>query len=225
MNYNISIILRWVHSHDKSDGNNYVDLAAKAASEIVTFTEINPNNMLSLKTMKNMISYKALMYDEENWENYKNTTKWSSHLKRWNIKLNKKFKYELKFFDYREQNIRILLYSNHLKLKKFCFHHKMYNIKDPRCTECSMNTEESLQHYLCECPRYQSQRELRDDQISKMYNIFNAEQSEDRFKIHWSRICMKGMLFPSFEMNMEDRIKIIRSTINYVITTNRFKDL
>ncbi len=224
-NKNTLIELRWVEAHKNCDGNNYVDVLAKIASEIATYLDMNANNFVAFRTIKRMIRYNALIYDEEIWNKYILNTTWSTHLNRWNIAPNIKFKKELKYFNQKEQNIRMLLYSNHLELNQFLHSKNMHQIASPYCDQCTNNKYESLRHYFIECTSYKNQRLSRNKQISIAYNEHNNNQKEEKYKIKFDENKLKMMIFPSFKIKMNVRIKIITASINYIIKTKRFPNL
>ena len=76
---------------------------------------------MSPDTIKSKIKHKAQQIDEEQWNVYKYTKKdkWSMHYYSWNIRHDKRYGEEILNLTRHENEIRMLLYTNHLPLNQF----------------------------------------------------------------------------------------------------------
>ena len=138
--------------------------------------------------------------------------------------MNKGYKTELLHFNYREQNIKMLLYSNHLQLNEFCVSKKLNQIHSKICNNCSLYRVESIYHYLLKCPLYSEIRTIRDNTIKQIYTEYNKDK-ENKLKINYNKNNIKQMIFPPWNLETMQRIRIIKSTIYFIIKSKRFEQL
>ena len=126
------IKINWVQSHANGKYNNEVDTYAKIAALLVLYIAdndrdenylMNPNNYIAYNTIKKEIKYKIKNIEKNKWNNYKyqrkNDENWSNHNYKWNIPYTMKYAKELIYLTKNQNNIRIMIYTNHLPLNYF----------------------------------------------------------------------------------------------------------
>ena len=237
------IKLQWVESHADSHYNNQVDVYAKIAALLVMYIAdndrdeeilFNPNNHISFTTIKNEIKYKIYLSEKNKWNDYKyerknEITKWSSHYFKWNISYTPNYGNDLLFLTKIQNDIRIMLLTNHLPLNLFKNHFLKEKKIPPHCEyeECkNENIYETLNHFMLLCPKYKKERDIMLKNIKTIYQKHNNNEKNIKKKIEYienrnNENMLKYIIFPSTKMQMNMRIDIIKNAINYVIHTNR----
>ena len=107
---------------------------------------------------------------------YDRSTQWACHYDLFSITNNKKYGEELHEITMRENTIRMQIYINHLPLNKH--EHIMMNQQQihPYCDNniCKHSQyEETMHHYLFQCPRYEQQRQIMVNNVKKKYKTHN----------------------------------------------------
>ena len=237
------IEIHWVESHTESEYNDEVDGIAKAASKIAQYlgdnntmkqTQYNPNQYIAFETIKGEIKYKKHIHQKEKWNDYiienASSDKRANHLKKWNIDWDIKYSQELIYLNKHEANIRMLLYINHLPLNEY----KNYRLRGkngctPYCEQIyciNKKIPETIYHFMVECKTYDNYRKIRNDKLKKILINHNDDTEKEKNKIKYIENIqhfeyLKQFIFPSFKIKQERRIEILRTTINYIIQTNR----
>jgi hypothetical protein len=75
-----------------------------------------------------------------------------------------------KFLNYNETAIICRLRSEHIELNEYLFRFHQYNHEF--CEKCNGNKIENIQHFLLECPNYNSIRNVMFEEIKKESIIF-----------------------------------------------------
>ncbi|XP_037774597.1 uncharacterized protein LOC119571289 [Penaeus monodon] len=147
------IKIQWIPSHKNIKGNEIVDLAAKKAHEINNPMSIPPDPNYIIKETKK-----------------KNNKQWESNLKRilstknYLIKDNSEKPWTRA--KYRKLDTCITrLITKHTRLKQHLYRMKMDN--DPFCRWCK-NQEETIEHMLLYCPRFNSHRTNLKDALRRV---------------------------------------------------------
>ena len=120
-----------------------------------------PNEFISYQTIKREIKYKINQREIKIWNQYvlSRATKWANHYHLFSIKYHKTYSNELYPLTQSENIIRMMLYTNHLPLNAHEYYMMQHTNNSPYCDHPGCNhqhIEESLHHFLCECPRYES---------------------------------------------------------------------
>lgn len=193
----------------------------------------NPNKYISLNTVKSEINYRIQYNEEGKWNEYKNTrkdkTNWSHHYFKWNISYSKNFGKELVHFTKLQNNLRIMIYTNHLPLNKFINEFLKKDSISPYCdnNDCKiLKKDESLYHFYVNCPRYNEHRNILLNEIKSLYKKHNSNNEKKIYFINNKNndIYLRQFIFSNFKFEDEIRINIIKSTIYYIINTKRFKN-
>ena len=257
------ITIHWVESHKGSVYNDEVDGYAKIAANVVQLIanndhwcnckdvertdgvrlgccncNWNENQYISYETVKSEIKALANELDSEQWNIYKynNKNKWSEHYHLWKIQNDKRYGKEIIHLTMRENEIRMLLYTNHLPLNLFI--HKFLNRKDhsPHCRhkECKeQEIEESMFHFLFQCPKYEKLRQSMIKTVKQLYQINNtmARNNQNKKKRHQRVVSFiddmddifyaKQFIFPSFSIVDDIRIQILKEIIHFILATDR----
>ena len=201
-----------------------------------------PNQYISYNTVKNEIKYRIKQQEQTVWNQYADSrsTKWAYHYHLFNIQYNATYPEELQRMTQMENTTRIMLYTNHLPLNS----HKHFVMNNPNITtycdnlECEQQQiDESLFHYLFECPRYIKQRKIYIDNTKLIYikhNVLAMRQKHTKtIKQHKRKIrnfitdkhnhgYLRQFIFPPYDMDINDKIDILKHTISYIRNTGRF---
>lgn len=158
-----SIAVRWIAGHKNVEGNELADKEAKLAAEDKANSSPTPQLPLKLRTPLPR-SVSAL----KQWYNKRLTSLW---LREWkqspryrrmsNIEPNfpsKSFVELAGSLRKKQTGIYIQLRTGHIPLNRHL--HRIKKSDTPLCLQCGEVTEESIQHYLFRCPRYERERHV-----------------------------------------------------------------
>ena len=178
---------------------------------------------------------------EKRWNLYRfdRSTQWAKHYDLFDIKIDKKYAQELYKLTWKENKIRMMLYTNHIPLNSHQHHVMTMEHQSPICDNevCKEDQiEESIHHYLFLCPRYSMEREIMTNNVKKIYMLHNIKgKNIEKNKIKTTMIPFvddrtnpiyaKQFSFPSFKMENNHRIAILKEVISYIIRTKRFTNL
>ena len=238
---NKRIIIHWVESHEESKLNDEVDFWAKIAAQRMMYQEQNLhansqhiNQHISYQTVKQELKSKALQNECDMWTTYKESRqhKWSNHYYKWNVSHDKRYSKELVHLSKLENDLRIMLYTNHFPVNKFW--HEKLNMEhisplcnDPQCMR--EQTEESLFHFLIECPQYEQDRKILMQNVQDLYkkhNMMNIQDNKVLFNTnkHDQRY-LQQFIFPSKQICLDLRMRILKAVIKFIISTDRIRNM
>ena len=238
---NKRIIIHWVESHDESKLNDEVDFLAKIAAQRMIFQQANfqtnsqhGNQYIAYQTLKQELKSKATQNEVDNWVAYKEARKdkWSNHYYKWNIPHDKRFGKELLHLSKLENELRIMLYTNHFPVNSF-WHDKLHMAhvsplcNNSKCMQAHIN--ESLFHFLVECPQYEQNRKIMVESVQNLYNKHNMLNKQDH-KVYFIRNkhdqrYLQQFIFPSKQISMDIRVRILKSLIKFIISTDRIRNM
>ncbi len=249
------IKLYWTPSHEDSVYNNEVDCGANAAAKIAMFLAdnsgweehvLNPNNMISMSTVKSELRYKIELMEDYLWEIYKSNSK-SKHWKKWNIQRSDKFGKELKYMGKSDHIILMFLRTDHLPLMHYKYYHDKQNTSiTPLCQQHEdcvweesdprfggnliFGHDETLEHFMLHCPEYADERHTMMELVKMYYNTHD-KFIEDEGKKNWEKKIvnfeetekdiLKLLLFPPNYVCMDIRVRILQSVTQYVRMSRR----
>ena len=97
------------------------------------------------------------------------------------------------------------------QLKKHKYDHKF---KDTPSSYCNCGKIEDTRHFMLECPLYSTHREelRRNLNLILLTNNINPE----------TRDLLKICLYGDSGLSKDDNVKILKGSISYIISTNRF---
>ena len=206
--WEITVNIQWTPSHSNIKYNEKVDNTAKEGADLV-IDNTDSFKFISYVSIKNEVKLKAAYKQHQNWENYINTTKWSIHLRDWEITENAVFIEELEKLSRTEYSIIYKLYTMHLQLNHFRKHR--YNQNDDKCLHCE--EIEDIEHYMMECNQYKEIRIERDRKLKELYRLNDITYNGT----------IKELIYPNDKLMMESRIIHHHINIDYTYNTKRFK--
>ena len=201
---------------------------------------LNPNSMISLKTVKSEVKHRAKKLDEHTWNKYKkdlamnkNIIKYSRHYYDLGIQWDpKKHAQVIPFMPTQlENDIRILLITAHLPLNAYLAYKACKSDQIGHCTQhhiCAQeHTEEHLVHMLLQCPaeRYLEPRQEMIDGIMGVYKEHNESAKKDEEKYEYTQNIdeikdyVKQIIDPPSALKPHERAQIYTYAINYVKET------
>ena len=146
------VTLNWIPGHSNHPGNERADMLAKLGTKRAVVKQIP----ISEATVKEEIKKWMIAIHQEDWTNpYK-----QDHCRQTKMMLpevNSKLWNQLKKYPRSKMNLITQIYTGHSKLKKHLFRMKL--AEDPICEQC-LEEEESVEHFLCECPAFARPRYL-----------------------------------------------------------------
>ena len=125
----------------------------------------------------------------------------------------------------------MVLYTFHFPVNEFLHHKLGVQSVSPLCNHksCIQNgTEESLIHYLLECPQYEVPRLSMIESIKETYRKYNLMENNHKIEFNTNKadpLYLKQFIFPSKRMNFNLRMKILKTIIKYVIATKRLMNM
>ena len=147
-----NVTLNWIPGHSNQPGNERADMLAKLGTERNIVKPIP----ISEATVKEEIKKWMIAIHQEDWTNpYKQD--YCRQTKMLLPEVNSKLWNQLKKYPRSKMNTITQIYTGHSRLKKHLFRMKL--AEDPICEQC-LEEEESVEHFLCECPAFARPRFL-----------------------------------------------------------------
>ena len=120
---------------------------------------------------------------------------------------------------YSENAIITRLRTEHIKLNLYMS--AIYGDGDGICNNCNHDCYETVRHYLVDCPKYEQQREILKQELTKIDENFNNPRKFNARRLlfpHWYQ------KYPGKLDKLYDRVNILKLVCQYVSSTQRFKD-
>ena len=146
LSINNNVALNWIPGHSNQEGNERADMLAKLGTKKTVIIPIP----VSEATIKQEIKNWMITKHQEEWTDpYK-----QDHCRQTKMllpEINPNFWNQLKKYPRSKMNLITQIYTGHSTLQKHL--HRMKIVEDPICEQC-LEEEESVEHFLCECPAF-----------------------------------------------------------------------
>ena len=146
LSMNNDVTLNWIPGHSNQPGNERADMLAKRGTGRATMTPLPISEATIKQEIKNWMFNK---HQEEWTDPYK-----QDHCRQTKMLLpevNSIFWKQLNKYPRSKMNLITQVYTGHCTLQKHLFRMKLTD--SPICEQC-LEEEESMEHFLCECPAF-----------------------------------------------------------------------
>lgn len=150
----VNVVLEWIPSHVGIYGNECADLQAKKALDLENINTVTPYYKEDIKTL-------CKSFLKGMWQKSWLKNKHGRHL--FDIEPEVSFAISVPKMNREKEVILYKLRTGYAKLNK---HLKKIGMKETdTCELCTLNTEDSVYHFLIECPKYNDNRRIMFKQL------------------------------------------------------------
>ena len=220
---NTMISFHKIKAHSSNPYNNRVDSLARFHAKSVTYN-YNLFSKISYQTTLTQLHHHKRKQWNIHWKNTKKSNE-NMLIHTWNPDLHKKLCNMTKYINCHQLGMITRLITRHIELNHY-LHHRIKPDRDihepsPVCKSCTTGKQETVAHFISNCPAFKSQRQRLVDKLSKIWDGFAKCDG----------LPTSLMLFPynikltnGKRLNLVQQMNIWKSLLQFIQESKRFQD-